>query len=62
VVHIIPDPPVLEKLLMGIDDVKAHTLNAKISCLREELTQAITESVRPYLFILQNDNCRCKST
>ncbi|XP_047060134.1 uncharacterized protein LOC124666847 [Lolium rigidum] len=44
VVHIIPDPAVLERLLMGIDDVKAHTLNAKISCLREELTQAITES------------------
>ncbi|KAM0911622.1 hypothetical protein ACQ4PT_013261 [Festuca glaucescens] len=57
VVHIIPDPAVLERLLMGIDDSKAHALNAKISGLREELTQAITESVRPHLFILQNDNC-----
>ncbi|KAM0844677.1 hypothetical protein ACQ4PT_056888 [Festuca glaucescens] len=44
VVHIIPDPAVLERLLMGIDDSKAHALNAKISGLREELTQAITES------------------
>jgi hypothetical protein len=46
-VHIVDDPAILERVLLGIDGSKAHALNSKINGLREELTQAITESVKP---------------
>uniref|UniRef100_A0ACD5TPM1 Uncharacterized protein n=1 Tax=Avena sativa TaxID=4498 RepID=A0ACD5TPM1_AVESA len=44
--HIVDEPAVLEKLLLGIDCSKACALNSKINGLREELTQAITESAK----------------
>jgi hypothetical protein len=47
-VHIVDDPAVLERVLLGIDGSKAHALNSKINGLREELTRAITESVKPH--------------
>jgi hypothetical protein len=47
-VHIVDDPAILERVLLGIDGSKAHALNSKINGLREELTRAITESVKPH--------------